>query len=299
MAVLTAQGISRVAVALLTRQLVLPRTVTMVPGTEFDGDNGDTITVRVPQPRAARTQSTRSADITYDDANEVPVDVTMSHLYNGHLLSDEEAQFDIENFAMQITKPQVEAVAVGAEDLLATAMNDLSADLSFANTADPDQTDLVIKLARQALSEADVPASDRYLAVAPSITTRLLDVDKFVRADALGDGPSSALRDAVIGRIYGFTVVESNGLDTDTAVAYHKSGFAFANYTPKAPRGANDSAATTVGGIGLRQIFDYIPTKLSDASVVSTFAGAAAVADTESADSLDDFPRSVKIDVAT
>ena len=63
MAVLTAQGISGVALELLTRMLVLPRTVASVPGTEFAGANGDTITVRVRLPRTAKVQETPGSAI--------------------------------------------------------------------------------------------------------------------------------------------------------------------------------------------------------------------------------------------
>lgn len=277
MAVLTAKGISRVNVELLTRSLVLPMTVTRIPGAEFSGRNGDTITVPVPQPGASRKQATRGADITYDDVTEIPVDVKLSHLYHGKLVSDEEMSLDIENFARQVSRIQVDAVATGAEDELAGVMNALTADASFALTATPDDTDALVQSARETLTRNKAPLGDRYLACSPEIVTRLLDVDKFVRADATGDSRSAAIRDAIVGRIYGFTVVESAGLDAGEAVAYHRSGFCFANRVPVKPRGAVDSATATAGGIGLRHVFQYEPGKLSDASVVSTFAGAAAV----------------------
>ena len=54
------------------------------------------------------------------------------------------------------------------------------------------------------------------------------------------------------------------------------------NRVPVAPKGANDSASTTAGGIGMRSVLDYIPERLSDASVLSTFAGAAAVYEDDS-----------------
>lgn len=295
MAVLTAQGIASTAIELLTRTLVLPMTVARVSGSEFRGSNGDTITVRVPQPRTARTQASPSADITYDTANEVPVDVSLSHLYNGHLLSDEEAQFEIENFARQITRPQVESVAIGAEDLLIDVMDALTADISFAAAATDADTKSTVLAAVEALNEADVPPGNRTLAVSPSIATRLLSVDLFVKANE--SGSASALRQAQIGNLYGLNVVVSNGLATETALAYHKSGFVFANATPVAPRGARESATASSGGVGLRQIFDYIPTKLSDASVISTFAGAAAVVEDES--SPPTAARFVKIDVSS
>lgn len=297
MAFLTAQGISSVAIELLSRSLVLPMTVTRIPGAEFSGPNGSTISVRVPVPRTANTQNAGGGSLTPADVDEVEEQVSISHLYDLVNLDEYELNLDIDNFASQVTRLQVEAVARGAEDTICTAMNGLSADLEFALTASAADTKDVVVAARQALSTADAPADNRYLAVSPSITSRLLKVEEFVRVDA--SGASSALREAVIGRIFGMTVVESNGLTADTAVAYHKSGFVFANRPPAIPRGANDAAISTAQGISLRQLFQYDAGTAQDQSLVSTFAGATAVADNESANSLDDFPRSVKIEVAS
>lgn len=275
MALLTAKGIASVAAELLTRTIVLPRTATRISGGDFAGDNGDTITVRVPQPGAARKQVTRGTQIVYDEIHELPVDVTLSHLYNAKLVSDEELSLDIVNFGTQVTRVQVAAVATSAEDELAAKMNDLDVD---APIEDGEIFEAVLA-AREYLGENDAPAGDRYLAVSPSIASLLLAEDKLVRVDA--SGSSSALRDAIIGRVYGFTVVESNALDHGTAVAYHQSGFCFAVRVPVEPRGAAESGTAESGGIGLRQIFQYDPDRLSDASVISTFAGAAAVLDEE------------------
>lgn len=273
MAFLTATGISRTAIALLTRSLVLPMTVTRVPGEEFRGANGDTITVRVPTPSASRVQATAGASITYDDMGETAVSVQLAHLYHATRITDEDMSLSIEQFAQQVTQKQVAAVATGAEDQLAAAMNALAAEASIA--ADGSDIEAKILEAREALGTADVPAADRWLAVSPAVATFMLQLDKFSRVDASGD--ASALRDAILGRIYGFTVVESNGLTAGTALAYHNSGFVMANQTPVAPRGANDSATFADSGIGLRQIFQYDPDVLSDASVISTFAGASLV----------------------
>lgn len=275
MAVLTAKGIASLNIELLTRSLVLPMTVARIPGGDYSGPNGGTITVRVPQPGASRTQAAAGDDITFDDVTEVPVDVSLSHLYHGKLVSDQELTYSIEDFGRQISRVQVDAVATGAEDKLAAVMNTLTADDSFAFTPTEADTKGVVLAAREFLTESNAPATNRWLACSPQVITRLLQVDEFVRVDA--SGSSTALRSAVVGRIFGMNVVESNALDTGEAVAYHESGFVFANRTPVTPRGAVDSAAVSEQGIGLRQIFQYVPTKLSDASVVSTFAGAAAV----------------------
>lgn len=278
---LTASQISALSVELLTRNLALPMTVSRIPGGEFAGSNGDTITVRVRQPRSANIQSTPGADVSanFSQISETAVDVTLAHLYDGVNVTDEELSLELVSFGSQVTEPQVRAIAIGAEDQLASAMNGLAADDSMDSTVSPaeDETERVILAAREALSSSDVPMGDRTLAVAPDVMTRLLNVPNFVRSDALGDGRSTALRDARMGRIYGFDVVESNGLTASTGVAYHRSGFAFANRTPVVPRGATDSATRTENGIGMRHIWQYNPGTLTDQSVLSTFAGASVV----------------------
>jgi hypothetical protein len=278
MAVLTAQGISRVAVALLVRQLVLPNTVTAVAGEEFAGSNGDTITVRVRQPRSARTQSAPGAALTADPLAEVPVDVTLAHLYDLANITDQDLSLNIEDFAMQVTEPQTEAVATKAEAELAAVMNALSSDLTV-NVDGSDMEEVILE-ARETLGRADVPPADRFFAVSPELATFVLGIDKFVRVNE--SGSDQALRDAVIGRLYGFTFVESPSLDAGEGCAYHRSGFAFANRTPVRPRGATDSATATTQGIGLRHVFQYSAATATDQSLVSTFAGAAAVYDDNS-----------------
>jgi hypothetical protein len=273
MAFLTATRISRAAIALLTRTLVLPMTVTRLTGSEFAGDNGDTITVRVRQPRTAQVQATPGATITPTPILETPVTVTLTHLYDATRITDESLSLEVEDFGAQITQPQVAAVATGGEDELAGAMNALAVDASYSSTAN--EVEEAVLSAREALGTADVPVGGRWLAVSPAVATDMLKLDKFSRVDASGD--DSALRDAILGRIYGFTVVESNALTAGTAVAYHNSGFVFGNRSPVAPRGAADSATATEGGIGLRQIFQYNAGILSDESVISTFAGASLV----------------------
>jgi hypothetical protein len=279
MALVTAGRVSRLLVPLLRRNLVLPATVSMVSGDEFAGDNGDTVTVRVRTPRSANIQAAPGADVSGDfsSISETPVEVSLVHLFDGVNVSDEELSLELADFGMQVTEPQVAAVATGAEDELAGAINDLAADavdLSDANV------EAYILEARETLSQNDVPFGARFAAVSPAAATLVLGIENFVRADQSGDG-GTAISEAIIGRKYGFTFVESNGLTgggSDAAITfYHRSGFAFANRPPVAPRGASSSAAIRDANIGMRQVFQYNPNVLSDQSVVSTFAGAALV----------------------
>lgn len=275
MAVLTSTGVANLSVGLLSRSIVLPNTVTRVTRSDFPAGSGATVTLRVPSPGAARTQVSAGATITYDDVTETGVNVTLSHLYNAKRVTDQELTYSLVDFGAQITSVQVDAVARGAEDLVAAAMNGLASERTFALNATEADTVASLLAARQALSAANVPAGDRFLAVSPEIATRLLSMEGL--RDTSRAGSDGALRDATIGQVFGFTVVESNALAAGTAVAYHRTAFAFANVLPATPRGATDTATATFGGVGLRHIFQYQPDILSDASVVSTFAGASVV----------------------
>lgn len=296
MAVLTAKGISGVALELLVRQLVLPATVTNVPGSEFVGPNGGTITVRVPQPGSARTQGSAGGVLTADDVSEIPVDVSLSHVYHLKNITDQELTYNLEDFARQVTKVQVNAVAVGAEDKLIAVMNALTAEsgYQFALTATDDDTKNVLIKARQFLSTAKAPLTDRYLAVSPAIATRLLHLLTPVNEA----GSSSALRDAIIGRIYGMNVIEVPSLTDGTAVAYHKSGFCWANRAPAQPRGATSSSVASAQGVSLRQVFQYDAGHAQDQSLVSTMVGAAAVYEDGTGTDGTDNERFVKIDTS-
>jgi hypothetical protein len=294
MAILTATQIAQLGVELLARSLVLTATVSRVAEADYTGSGG-TVTVRVRQPRAAQTQ-TPGTQITFSTVNEVGVNVALAHLYEAVLLTDEDLNLKLEDFGRQILQPSIASVAEAAEGKIAAAMNALTPSVEFSATASAADTKGVILEARETMSTAKVPAGQRYLAVSPSIATRLLSVDEFVKANE--SGSTSALRDAIIGRVLGFTVVESPALTADEAVAYHKSGFVFASKAP-APAASADSSSISEGGVALRAVRDFDPNVLSEIAVVSTFAGAAAVNDVTPASDPADFPRLVKLGVGS
>ena len=271
---LTAGEISRTAVGLLSRQLLLPMTVIRESADNFIGQTGDTVTIRTRAKVAARTQATPGAAITYDDLTETAVTLQVNHLYNATKIPDEAMTWSIEDFGVQVLEPQVVGVAEGAENALGTVMNALTNDASSVVT-DAATAKAGVLEARETLTRNSVPLRDRYLAVSPEFATHLFGVDEFVRYDAKEDG--SALNSGILGRVLGFTVVETPALDAGEAVAYHRTSFAFASFAPVVPAGATVGGSYQYGGLALRWIRDYDPDVLSDRSVVSVFAGAAGI----------------------
>lgn len=277
-AFLTAKQISSLTVPLLVRSIVLPNTVSMIPGGEYSGPNGGTISVRTRAVMAARTQTTARTQIVWDDLTEAGVDVAVTHYYNANKVADEDLTLKLIDFGAQVLAPMIDGIAVAVEGNLAASMNGVTAAATqFAFV--PTQADTIARLleARKALTVANVPAGDRYLAVSPDVTNRILSIPDFTRVDAAGN--DTALRDATVGRLFGFTVVESNALTAGSAVAYHRSAFAFANFTPQ-PTGSGpgvDLAVASSQGITMRTALQWLPDFLSMGVVIQAFGGSGVI----------------------
>lgn len=88
---------------------------------------------------------------------------------------------------------------------------------------------------RTAMRNAKVPAGDRFLVVNPDYAEFLLGADsKLSSVDT--SGSPAGLRDAVIGRLLGFTVLESpllTNANGPIAVGYHRSAVAYVNQIDK------------------------------------------------------------------
>ena len=133
--------------------------------------------------------------------------------------------------------------------------------------------------ARQALNDENVPREGRILVVGSDIETEMLNDDKFNRVDSAGDGATTALREATINRLAGFTIVGSQAIDPEVAYAFHPTAFAFVNVAPAVPDGVNFGSRLAADGLAMRWIKDYEALKLRDRSVVSSFAGCSSVED--------------------
>ena len=275
--------INRMALKLLEREIVLPRLVWNYADAEFRGAYNDTVTLRLPAVLASREyefRNTRGSDIVVDDLTETSVPVVLDKdIYSAVAITDEQLTLDIIDFAEQVLSPQVKAVARGLENLIATTMNasTYGTSLNFTDSSNSLWSTLVS--ARQALNDENVPREGRILVVGSDIETEMLNDDKFNRVDSAGDGATTALREATINRLAGFTIVGSQAIDPEVAYAFHPTAFAFVNVAPAVPDGVNFGSRLAADGLAMRWIKDYEALKLRDRSVVSSFAGCSSVED--------------------
>lgn len=282
---LKARQIVEAAQLILRREIVLPRTVwTDLTKADFVGALDDTVTMRAPAIRTANKRTMRSnTPLSAADRQDVSVDVKLTdHVYDLLKIRDEELTLDIRDFARQILQPQMRAVAEGLEDVigdtLAAAPVTAAQTIDFASATDKGFDVLIAAGAK--LNSFNVPRSERFFVAGTNVEAALFSDDRVVKANEAGT--DSALREATIARLAGFTVVGSNAIGADEAYAYHRTAVAFAAIAPDLPAGAAMAESVNDEGFGLRYLRDYAPENATgpvDRSLVDSFVGAASVND--------------------
>lgn len=129
-----------------------------------------------------------------------------------------------------------------------------------------------IRAAKRLLDARGVAPSNRYLIVGGGWVGAILSQPQLNLVDAAGtDG---LLRDATLGRLYGFTIVEDYSIDAYSAYALESNAITLATRVPAIPRGVAFGQTASAQGFTLRYLHDYDVDHLQDRAVVDTFAGA-------------------------
>lgn len=268
--------IASTALGLLERDLVLANLVWTDGDWDFVGAKDDTVTIRIPARLKAREyawRNDRTSTILLDELHEDRVDIKLhKDIYSAVPVSDEELTLDIPDFGTRVLQPQVRAVAEAIDDSVA----DLIESAPYRTVlplegADPFRA---IVRARKTLNKSFVPRGNRYLLVGSDVEEKILLSERFNRQDSAGEPAAvSALQEATVGRIAGFTVVTSEAIDPETAFAFVPSAYAVATRAPAIPDGAAFGASQTYNGFAMRWLRDYDSSRLRDRSVVNVFGG--------------------------
>lgn len=274
----TAEQVAKVAVAMATQDSYLGALVNRNFENDLlgGGGKGRTVNVRIPSALIARSRGIDdiTTNIVLDSLTESTVPVTLGeHIYNAVALSEGDLSLNLENFSKQVLAPQVDAVVDAVEEEVATALRGITLDTSIAwDAANPVATFTKI---RQELRKRGVPQTGLNVVVGTNVYAALLDAKAIT--DASESGSTAALRDGNVGQIRGFQIVESTRVDDDEIVAFHRDAFTLAVRAPIVPAGASFGQSVSQGGYSLRYLRDYDVMKTVDRSMVSTFAGVAAM----------------------
>lgn len=175
---------------------------------------GDTVTVRKPATFIAKnftgtTQAQNatesSVDVKLDRFRDVTVDVTSQDL-----------TLEIGSFSTQVVQPAMQAIAQAIDcDVMALGIE--KAGKSVTGTDSPTNISDIGNIAK-ALDISKAPMANRRLVLNPTHKYRYLTLDTLTGADK--SGSTAALREASLGRLYGFdTYMSQNALDTSATTA--------------------------------------------------------------------------------
>lgn len=256
---------------------------------EFNGTAGKGETVNVRRI-GKNTAANFSGTATASDVTEGTLAVTLNHQpYVQRKVSSKEKVLRVEDYYGQVIAPEVNSIAEYYDAQVAAT---LATTTATAVTGASARAALIA--AREALTAKKVPLADRFLAASPTFISAILGED-WVTADKIGDD-GSTLRTAVIGRAFGFWIVESThitDIDTDnadadanpatgvdpTAYAFHRTGVVMASRTLDAPEGGAKGGSVAAHGLTARVVEDWDNSKLSDVVTVDSLAGFAKVQD--------------------
>jgi len=258
----------------------LPRTVRQDFSTEFVAGAGQTVNVLNPISAGTakiytKANRTARAAIGFNDLTETWFPVTLEdQIYNAVRLPDDFATFTLKDLTRQVLRPQAESVVDGLAAPLVAEMSAIATDAAIpAMLANGSNILQVLIKARQVLNDRHISTEGRTFAVGSDIEAALLSLPQLQKVNEAGT--SEVLRNATIGRLFGFNIIADPALASDFGVAYHRDAFAHVTRPSRQPEGAAKSATVAQDGFSLRWIQHYNPLQLEDQSVVDTFFGAA------------------------
>lgn len=296
---LKAEKIVDTTIALLETELVLGNTVWNYGDLDWSSAKDDTITLRLPAVLTAREYEwrTRNNPIVFDDLTETSYDISIGgHVYSAVKVTDEQLTLDIKDFGSKVLAPQAKAVAKKLEANIVNVLTglpfktvvqldaagdgtvgDTTSGTTSVTTAVRNDPHAALVAARKYLNRSGVPFDGRFVVIGSDMEEAFLTAPQLVKVDE--SGSSSALRDATIGRLAGFTIVVSAEIDPAEGFAYHRSAVGMAQMAPAVPSGATAGATLARDGFAMRWIRDYDANFLTDRSVVSAFYGVQGIND--------------------
>lgn len=275
--VIKADKVVRTALGLLERESVLPRLVWRDGVGDFAGAKDDTISVRLPAYGKAKTRALRSgAERVKSNLYQRKIDVTLTDdIYMDVPISDEVLELDITDFGIEILNPVVAGIVRGITDNLITTVQGATYANEFA--ADIDDLKGTFAYARELLNKSQVPQTDRVMLIGAEIDSAMIQVDNLVSADK--SGSTDTLREAKIGRVYGFDVYPSTEIAPGEAFAFHKTAYALVGRAPKVPAGAPWGAVASFAGFAVRTVRVFDPDEVEDRFIADAWVGSNVVTD--------------------
>lgn len=276
---LTSDIIARQALANLYETTVMAPLVHRDYSPEFGRQVGDTITVRTPTTFDAK-EYVRADGIEIQNATEGSIPVVLNHFADvSFAVTSEELTLELQDFNEQLLNPAMEAIAQKIDRDILSLRADVTQTVpggGGGSIADP----TILVDAGRVLTQQNVPFTERR-AVAGPISTAAWLKDELLHT-ANKSGTTAGLRDASIGRLFGFdtfqtqninTTMESDESGDEENVAFHRTAFALVTVPLSLPKGAANASIQNYKGFALRVVIAYDNDQKQDVVSIDTLYG--------------------------
>lgn len=270
---LTPTVIAKEALMILQNNAVMPNLVYRDYSGDFNGKQGDTITVRKP----AHFDAKHFTDtITTQEVKETGVPVKLDNVLDVSFgVTAKEMSLSIQDFSTQLLQPAMMAFLQELDKMIIKEAIKVTNEVKTAAKATAVDVDNLID-ARKFLTKHAAPLADRRFVCNTDTEADLLKNKDFVSAAVVGDD-GTALRDASLGRKYGLDMYVDQNVDAEAvkAIAFHKNAFALVTRVPDLPAGAAKAAVENYGGFGIRVVYGYDMQKKQDVVSLDMLCGVA------------------------
>lgn len=277
---LTMPQVATRALATLLNESVLIGLVSRDYDTAFAGKQGDTVNVRVPMVFTS-TRFNRSTGIQLQNPAEDTFPVVLDQIADvSFAVTSEDLTLTIDDFSDRLLMPAMQAIIEQVEGDITEKLVDAANQVANLSAVDdypakqsgggvvttPDAThpSMVLIPARTRLGRAKMPTVNRFGIFSPEAAGKMLTDELMTAADKRGD--TDGLREAAIGRKFGFDNYETNYLGYGSGdkgqadgVAFHRDAITLATRTLEKPLGkvGAQAAVQNYKGLGLRVVYDY------------------------------------------
>ncbi|UVK59025.1 major capsid protein [Microbacterium phage Cen1621] len=199
------------------------------------------------------------------------INLDKSMVYSAVPLSEGDLNLKLQDFTKQVLRPQAAAISEDIEHRVSEKLLSVPAPTDFVATYDPANPVAYFTKLRTHLRKNGVPAAGIQVVVGVGIYADLLDAKAIT--DASESGSTAALREASVGKVRGFTVIESTRVGDFEVLMFHKDAVTLVTRAPAIPAGAAFGASVNEGGYSIRYLRDYDAMKTVDRSILATFVG--------------------------
>lgn len=208
---ITTDLVARDASVMLKNNLVMANLTNRNHEDKFAQKVGDTIEIKTPPVQVARDFIV-DGSVQDNAIVESSVDLKLSEQpYVAHTLTSAEKTLELDAFALQVTKPAMDAVAQKVDAFIAqTGAEGFAPNYVGGEGSDP-STVLHIVAARKKLQDQGAPLQDRVSVISTQAEASFLALDQFTSADY--EPSNNAIKNAILGRKYGIDLYSDQNVD--------------------------------------------------------------------------------------